>query len=749
MTDRRYKAGNKYGNSRLYGASDVPIVVDRYQWGVDVGWNGLLNGNNEAQYMTGFSSFRGRRSFLGSNGQGFAPVETGRARITLDNSTGRYDAWNTASALYPNVSPGKPVRVRLRDLETGTIYPVFTGIVLDIEPSGYGKDAKVVLVCEDYWFYLRNSVVYYTFIQLNFTVREVIGSILNVIGNHVRNPYKWTYGTSLETSYDYVPYWWSSNSILMGEMLDEVAQSYFGKFFVANDGSAKYFDRTSTRTSVQTYTQSQMLKDIGNYQPWQNQRNVLKIRCHPRVKGANQIVWSLNTPLFIPAGKTIKVTSAFLYNGQKVPVSGIASNPGVDYQFNSQSDGLGTSLNNNLVINKIAYGDTVDTDFTNNGGTDGYLVEFDYVATPYYETGQLEIVYPSAVQPQNRELVIDSLWHQDIDTTILLVKTFGPQITTVRQFPVVSYDTRSESFVPDLFDVVNISIAKLGISATDFEVGGIQVETTSPTCQSFVVTHHLEPHFTSTPPPPPPPFLTKYLIVAAGGGGGGSTTGAEGGDAGAGGMLTGELGALTTGEVLTITVGAGGVGGVSGGGNGSVGGNSVLLSSMGTLTAFGGGLGGGGNSSAPGGNAGNGGSGGGGGGGTTNGLAGTGTVGQGNNGADAPGGGAGAGGGGKGGAAVAGTSGVGAANNITGAYVTYAAGGVSIGGNGTDGAANTGNGGAGQQQLGTGGTGGSGVVILRVLTTEYSGITTGAPTVTTDGLYTILKFTGSGTYTLS
>jgi hypothetical protein len=42
---------------------------------------------------------------------------------------------------------------------------------------------------------------------------------------------------------------------------------------------------------------------------------------------------------------------------------------------------------------------------------------------------------------------------------------------------------------------------------------------------------------------------------------------------------------------------------------------------------------------------------------------------------------------------------------------------------------------------------GGGVVILRMLTSKYSGTTTGSPTVTTDGTDTILTYTGSGTYT--
>jgi hypothetical protein len=48
---------------------------------------------------------------------------------------------------------------------------------------------------------------------------------------------------------------------------------------------------------------------------------------------------------------------------------------------------------------------------------------------------------------------------------------------------------------------------------------------------------------------------------------------------------------------------------------------------------------------------------------------------------------------------------------------------------------------------GNGGNGGSGVVILSVPTANYSGTTTGSPTVTTSGSNTILTFTGSGSYT--
>jgi hypothetical protein len=47
----------------------------------------------------------------------------------------------------------------------------------------------------------------------------------------------------------------------------------------------------------------------------------------------------------------------------------------------------------------------------------------------------------------------------------------------------------------------------------------------------------------------------------------------------------------------------------------------------------------------------------------------------------------------------------------------------------------------------TAGAGGKGVVILSVPTANYSGTTTGSPTVTTSGANTILQFNGSGSYT--
>ena len=266
-------------------------------------------------------------------------------------------------------------------------------------------------------------------------------------------------------------------------------------------------------------------------------------------------------------------------------------------------------------------------------------------------------------------------------------------------------------------------------------------------------------------------YSIDFLVVAGGAGGGGDpgNTG-SGGGGGAGGFRTSTQ-PVVLGTVITVTVGDGGAGNRGNGTNGSS--SSVSGSGMTTITSAGGGGGAGSSLS----NGLDGGSGGGGCEGVTK-LGGAGNTpstspSQGNNGGNGAAGNAAGGGGGSG--AVGGTAssgnagngGVGIANTITGSSVYYAGGGGGSceggtngsGGNGGGGAGssvtgvagtiNTGGGGGGafQDAVATGGAGGKGVVILSVPTVDYSATSTGSPTITISGANTILKFTGTGSYT--
>ena len=279
----------------------------------------------------------------------------------------------------------------------------------------------------------------------------------------------------------------------------------------------------------------------------------------------------------------------------------------------------------------------------------------------------------------------------------------------------------------------------------------------------------------------PQTYTADFLVVAGGGAGG---SGAHGGAGGGGGFRTASSVTLTETNTYTVTVGGGGTGVVNQGGATQSGSNSSISGSgITTITSAGGGGGSYGHTTV----AAAGGSGGGGAGTTNstdvgaNGNTPSTTPSQGNNGGDAytPGGGgpnyATGGGGGAGAVGADGTSsaggagGAGAASSITGSSVTYAGGGggscysdgggpSGAGGSGgggagggsgadpIDGTVNLGGGGGGASGAGAkaGGNGGSGVVIIRVLTSDYTGTTTGSPTVTTDGSHKVIKFQEMG-----
>ncbi|MFZ2522319.1 MAG: glycine-rich domain-containing protein [Minisyncoccia bacterium] len=252
-----------------------------------------------------------------------------------------------------------------------------------------------------------------------------------------------------------------------------------------------------------------------------------------------------------------------------------------------------------------------------------------------------------------------------------------------------------------------------------------------------------------------------YLVVAGGGGGGGANSAGGGG---AGGVRMGT--SLSFSGSSSVTVGSGGTGGADTGVTGSNGSDSVWNSIISI-----GGSGGGGNTAPS--NAGTNGGSGGGNAGFGTGLAGSGIVGQGNDGgvgADNPfpsGGGGGAGSTGQAGTGFqSGSGGAGIVSSISGSAIYYGGGGgggsssqgslyglggIGGGGNGgelgnpTLGVANTGGGGGGSGSANTvGASGGSGIVILSYVTPVY------LPPITGTGINNRLaKFSSATTITNS
>jgi len=364
---------------------------------------------------------------------------------------------------------------------------------------------------------------------------------------------------------------------------------------------------------------------------------------------------------------------------------------------------------------------------------------------------------------------------------------FKPDLLILRK-----YDDNQDWMIWDSVRDGNPKSARLEANNSDAEVGGTTNINFISTGFEFTSGSYNDSGqnsvymaFKMNPTPMPLTGNMSFLVIAGGGSGGRTNAGG----AGAGGLRT-SYGSTSGGGAsaesditlaagtYTITIGAGGAALTSNGvGNNGVD-SSIAASGLTTITSVGGGGGFGSGSGAS--SAGSGGSGGGAGTNQSNAASGfgSGTANQGFDGgarfatvntyAGGGGGGASQAGQASTGLETGGAGGAGLAVEITGSSVTYAGGGGGGGGynggaagaagagGGTAGGyindavsnatANTGGGSGGTRNAVTAGSGGSGVVILRLLTSEYSSSVTGSPTVTTDGDYTILKYTGSGTY---
>jgi len=234
----------------------------------------------------------------------------------------------------------------------------------------------------------------------------------------------------------------------------------------------------------------------------------------------------------------------------------------------------------------------------------------------------------------------------------------------------------------------------------------------------------------------------EYLVVGGGGGGGNGYDNAGGGGGGGGMVLTGTL-SVVPGASYVVTVGDGGLGGANARANnaGLPGDNSVFSS----ITALGGGNGLGSR---------------------TGGVAGVAQISNTSSatgGSGSGGGNGGKGGGGAGGAgsansvATGGAGGSGISSSLSGSEVIYGVGGA--GGNagtqngGASGSTNTGNGGQAGGAASTnsvgGGKGGSGIVVIKLISVTFSqafvqGV---APTTTVETAWNTFRASLTGSYT--
>jgi hypothetical protein len=494
MTDTRFGTRNKFGTSTKFGASSG--IDSSLVWGVEVDWDGdgIFTGASEAGYMCGLRVERGRRAMLKRMGDGIEVVATGKVVITLWNEDGRYDGWNASSPLYPNVTYGKDVRITIRDFATGAVEPVFYGVISDIVPTGYDEHPKVSIYTEDGWVFLRNYTASVT-LRENVSPDAAIGLVLDDVGWPVR------WGRNLESaSSDNIRYFWADGNKLAGSAIEDISDSFFCYFYINASGQARFVNRINAGASVADFTQSLIYKTISNPQPWVNQRNVMKIKTHPRnVTGTVTLYQYIGAAIEIAAGASMTpIIANYTYNGASVPAySVINPEETTDYTMNTNADGSGTDETANCPVTLSNFGAAGKIEAVNNSGGKVYVTSLNIRGVAVYETNVSDVTYPSnpstVVQP--KLFLMDLLWQQDVNQARDFINVLGPFFAGLHPFPAIEVESNfGYQFGIDLFDLVTLSSDRLGIGGVSFRVGGIEHETMDDNCQRVKTTFYLEPY---------------------------------------------------------------------------------------------------------------------------------------------------------------------------------------------------------------------------------------------------------------
>ena len=454
-------------------------------WHVDVDWNndGTLEAD-EAARLLGVNLTRGREHLLNANGNGFEPARAGECTLLLDSYDRRFDPFYTSSALYPNVKPGRDVRVRVYD--GTTTYTIFRGAIDSIEPQGTSRNVKIKI--KDGWAWLANANVRYA-TQANVRTDTAIGYILTAAN------YPSVWSSSLQAGSDTIPYWWASDE-RADTALRDLADSEFGLFYVAADGKATFKNRASAynATADVTLDQTTALQDFGAPRPWETLRNIVRVALAPQtntVIGAT--LWKLNEKPLLKYNSTVTFWANLKYQTFPAILTGDASYA-YSVSMNTNQDGTGTTIVPTVTL--TPYGTMAKIVVSNLDGSakDAYLTALLVTGDAIYVPDETTVEYDNSSGSEygTRVFQLKLRWQQVTTRAVDFAKYIATFLGTSRLQPVLKMENRwSTQFAYDLGAVVSFTSAYWGV-ANLYRIIGIE-HASGDTVQEMRTTWRLAP----------------------------------------------------------------------------------------------------------------------------------------------------------------------------------------------------------------------------------------------------------------
>jgi hypothetical protein len=329
------------------------------KWHVAIDWLGNGSyGYNEASYTTSVQIDRGRTDEWGEH-------KAGECRLVLDNTSGRFDPWDTGGALYPYInmprrglrvtvgeadaSEGTPVGLLLA-LTKGNAYTIFSGYIDDIRPTGSIRDKKVLVRAFDGWKDLIGQEVSIA-LQESKTTDQAISAVLDEIG--------WDAGArTLDTGNDTISYFWLGERSA-AQAIRELAVSEHGEFMVTRQGQARFDNRTAVLTASPAGSlDQQYFTGISVNQPRDSVRNYVRCTSYPAVLATSDDLWTLqDDDVLLKAGESLDIWAIFTDAADnRCPAKNVISPAATtDYTANTLANGSGADMTASLSVTPAVY----------------------------------------------------------------------------------------------------------------------------------------------------------------------------------------------------------------------------------------------------------------------------------------------------------------------------------------------------------------------------------------------------------
>lgn len=474
-----------WGDGTKWGASGNQNLL----YALEIDWDGdsLFSGANEANRMVEYSVERGRNFLIRNDGKGFERFRPGKLTVKLENNDRRYDPFYSSSPLYPNVVPGKFVKFWVVDGSTGTSYDLLRGRIEDIKPVQDGDERFVTIIVKDGWRWLLDN-------NASIPLQEDISTdaAIDLVLDDISWPTIW--GRSLGAGDDIIPFYWE-DARSGSAAINELAESEIGFFYIAANGQAVFISRNTVLSSALTVSEDELLRDIKIPQPWEVNRNRIKVVMNSRIEQSGVTMWTLGDIPFIETGASLVLWANFTYENRPVAASSLTTPvESTDWTANTERGGTGSDLSSDftMVITTI-FSESAKITVANNGSVGGHLtlsqLRGDAVDSPY----STSFIQDNSGSDQPRTFVFNTRYQQESQKGANVASFLGTILNEIKEFPEISLEGRPDTqFDLDLGSRITIGIASLGIS-DDYRIGHITHESLTPNCQAVRTTWRTEP----------------------------------------------------------------------------------------------------------------------------------------------------------------------------------------------------------------------------------------------------------------